>query len=210
MLLKVAITGQPGSGKSLVTKLFNRKEDVFTLSADRLAHTVMSVNSNIIKDMFGIPQKVSYKMLVHILRKEVFVNDDMLKKLEEYIHPRVFSLMESQFEIYENTLTHGDHLIVVEVPLLYECGWEKYFDKVVLVKTADYEQIARLEILREWEKTEINNRIKRFIPDNNKIDMVDYIIDTTCLLCDLELQVDDLYVNLSLDLEEKSESNNPR
>ena len=54
-MLRVAITGYPGTGKTLVTSLFKLKGDVLTINTDFIAREVLLKNHRKIRRLLKIP-----------------------------------------------------------------------------------------------------------------------------------------------------------
>ena len=131
---KVAVTGNLHSGKTTVCLLL-QKYGAFVLNSDLIVHELIQKSqvSQSIIELFG---KSCLNSLGQIDRKKlaelVFQNEDLLKKLELLLHPLVFNEILSR---YDEVVSNPGHpkLFVVEVPLLYEVGWQNWFDEVILV-----------------------------------------------------------------------------
>jgi dephospho-CoA kinase len=134
-LKKVAVTGNLYSGKSTVCQLL-QKQGAFVLNADLIVHhlllkphVIQSVIEIFGREILDDQEKIDRKKLSSL----AFKNNELLKKLEELLHPLV--LEEIQKTYYEKSSSlHKESLFVVEVPLLFEAGWQNWFDFTILVK----------------------------------------------------------------------------
>ena len=133
--VKIAIIGGIGSGKSEVLKVA-RQMGVATLNADEINAELLSSPEYIADIARVFPTAVvggtvDRRRLADI----VFVNDKEREKLNAIAHPRILARIK---EDKRNPL-------VVEMPLLFECGAQDIFDEIVLVRTPLDTRLARLE-----------------------------------------------------------------
>ena len=75
--------------------------------------------------------------------------------MEKYLHQKIYQEIEKW--IYEN---ESEKLLFVEVPLLYEVNWNKYFDCNVTVNSKIDLIYKRLLQNRNMSEKEINARLK--------------------------------------------------
>lgn len=123
--IKIAITGGIGSGKSTVASIIAEQgyqviscDDVYRrlLESEAVVELLAKEFGNIIN--FG---KLDRKKLADI----VFCDEKKLQRLNEITHPLI---MEQTFK-----LMREESIAFCEVPLLFESGYEKYFDGVIVV-----------------------------------------------------------------------------
>jgi len=171
---KVAVTGQPGSGKSAVCG-FLEELGAETVSSDEIAHQLLDPKTDCGKQiisLLGEEVVVEGQISRERIAQKVFTDRPLLKSLENHLHPRVLEEIEKRYRKSEAAL------FVAEIPLLYECGWESYFDTVILVvsnrKTAFPE--------REW----------RFLPTSQKAKKADIIIENNGSLEELKNKISKL------------------
>lgn len=123
--LKIAITGGIGSGKSTVVSVIS-EQGYPVISCDSVYGQLLE-NVAIIKPLaeeFGdiiSCGKLDRKKLADV----VFSDEKKLQRLNEITHPLI---MEEVFK-----LMSGERVAFCEVPLLFESGYEKYFDKIIVV-----------------------------------------------------------------------------
>ena len=63
----------------------------------------------------------------------VFHNDSLRRSLEDILHPLVFE----RINLFLDEIADGDKIILVEIPLLFERGYEGRFDKKITVYTEE-------------------------------------------------------------------------
>ncbi len=167
----IAITGGIGSGKSLALSALSKK-GYLVLSSDKIVSELYEKRKIklLLKTLF--PTAVTGRIKLNIDRKiisdYVFNNSDMLKKLTDLITPLV---MEEILKRYKKAKT----TVFAEVPLLFECGFEKYFDQVIVIfrdKKARIDSVKRRSNLSEEQ---IESRMNaQFDYDNS--DLSNYIV----------------------------------
>jgi len=132
-MLKVAVTGCAGSGKTSVCNRF-KELGVKVISSDVLAREVVAQDStayNKIINYFGKRVLKKDGGLNRRMLRRIIINDNIAKKaLESFVHPEIIKLMHSQMIKAEKD---GNHVVLVEVPLLFELGMEDRFDVVIAV-----------------------------------------------------------------------------
>ena len=133
--MKIAITGGIGSGKSTVAA-FVKEMGYTVVSADEAYARIAQDEAYLaeVKKLFpaavhGEPPALDRAAL----SAEVFADKEKLAKLNALAHPAIMREMFAEAE--------GKDVAFFEVPLLFEGGYEKLFDKVVVVKRAKEERI---------------------------------------------------------------------
>jgi dephospho-CoA kinase len=91
----------------------------------------------------------------------VFANTDELAWLEALLHPKVVQ----EYTAWRDRQTA--HVLVTEVPLLYETGGEERFDYVVVVT-------APAHVRAERTRVATAEREQRLIPDEEKVRRADF------------------------------------
>lgn len=123
----IAITGGIGSGKSTVAQLLaKRGYPVFSAdAAGRIVYEDGEVLSAV-QNLF--PQCViNGKIDRKLLSQTVFSDQKKLHALEAVTHPAIMKTLRGQMESAEGSV------VFAEVPLLFEGGFEKLFDAVIVV-----------------------------------------------------------------------------
>ncbi len=166
--LKIAITGIVGSGKSSVTKVFE-DNNFPVFNADLVTHELLNNNINVynfIKENFE--ECIENDAIVRSkLSAIIFANDENVIKLNQFMHPIILAKM--QLFLQQNTIA------IAEIPLLFEVGFEKYFDIIIVVSTNEELRYKRL-LKKGWSIEKIESISKKQIPLKIKEEKADVII----------------------------------
>jgi dephospho-CoA kinase len=164
----VAITGGIGAGKSEALAAFGR-QGAATLSADEVVHDLIAHDDEVraaLQDRFGTTERAN-------IADAVFGDAERLAWLEELLHPLVGERTDAWLAQVQAPVA------VVEIPLLYETGGERRFDKVVVVT-------APAGLRRSRSPAAGGSREARLIPDPEKAARADYVFENEGSLEELE------------------------
>lgn len=168
----IGITGNIGSGKSLVSSLI-ASQGYRLISADPIAKTVLDDPDLQVHlaEIWGAELLSQGKIDRQALAKLVFSHPDKLIYLNSLIHPRVLELFDNI--VFES----ADLKLFFEIPLLFEAGLESCFDAIILV-TAPQDQKLDWLIKRDSSNREqILARLRAQMPDSEKLARVDYVLE---------------------------------
>lgn len=133
--MRIAVIGGIGSGKSEVISIL-RRHGVFCLSADEINAKLLENPNYIEKIKNEFPSAVKDGRVDRAeLASIVFCDKRELEKLNAIAHP----------EITREIMACEVSPLVVEMPLIFECGAENAFDCTVLVKTPLRIRLIRLK-----------------------------------------------------------------
>jgi len=139
----IALTGNIGSGKSSAAWIFEEL-GVPVIYSDKIAHKAISPGTHIWESLFkrfGTSILLEDKIIDrNALGKILFADEAERKLVESWIHPVVKDHIDHEVA---SLAKNGKHLILVEIPLLFEAGWEDLFDIIVLVRCNDELQLKR-------------------------------------------------------------------
>jgi dephospho-CoA kinase len=179
--LAVAITGGIGAGKSEALQAF-RKAGAATVSSDEIVHHLLRSNEDVKEAIVGeLGDGVLDENGVIDRRRVgeiVFGDRAKLDFLEGLLHPLV-SAEYLRWRDQLGELPNPPQVCVTEVPLLYETGGDKRFDKVVVITAPKALREARREPLA-------GDRETRLIDDKEKTKRADYAYVNTGSLEDLD------------------------
>ncbi len=185
----VGLTGCFGCGKSTVLKLFEEL-GATVFSADSIVHDLLKradVRDSIV-EMFGPDILVKGEIDRKKLSEKLFPDEAKRRKLEKLLHPLVFETIEQKYKKSANSTSNTEIIMVVEIPLLFETGFDKGVDAVVVVRTdAD---VVRERLRRKgFSDEEIRIRTAAQFPVDEKVSRADYVIDNSGSPEDTERQV---------------------
>jgi dephospho-CoA kinase len=176
----IGLTGGIATGKSLVADYLRRK-GIHIVDADQLAHEVVRQGEPAwqeVVDAFGREFLLPDGGLDReALGRLIFSVPEQRKKLEGIIHPRVFEAAEKMLRPL--LTTDPERVVVFSVPLLFESGFAKQVDRIVVVYADEATQTQRLMQRNGLTKEEALQRIHSQMPMDEKIKRADFVIDNT-------------------------------
>ena len=184
-MIRLALTGSIGMGKSTVAKMFERA-GVPVFDADAEVRRLQAENAEVIGAIGRrFPGTVANGRLERdVLRERVLGNPTELEALEAIVHPEV-QAARARF-IREHA--HAPALLF-EIPLLFETGGEGGFDKVIVVSAPSEVQRERVLARPGMTAEKLDAILARQMPDSEKRARADFVIDTGAGLSTTESQV---------------------
>ena len=173
-MLLVAITGSIGCGKTTLAKI-----------ANSLGYTVFDIDGWVRRLYFSpdflkilekhFPGTVNNGVAdKRTLRNLVFNNKTKLKLLESLIHP----FLRQNLKKVIRSNAHCSDIFFVDVALLFEMGWDKYCD-LILVADVDYDIQKQRVMKRDNVSAEDFDKINNVQMNNeHKKMLADVVINT--------------------------------
>lgn len=172
-MLRVALTGGIGSGKSSVGEILQELGAV-VIDSDDLAKSVIERGTDGFEQViaaFGDEILSSGEIDRSKLAAQVFNDEAKRRKLESIIHPLVRKAAEEQSRNLPD-----DAIVVNEIPLLFETNGASRFDFVISVSTKDELRVARLK-QRGMKDYEIAQRIAAQATDQQRASISHAVIE---------------------------------
>ena len=176
--MKIAVTGGLGTGKSTVSKLFAFHLGAENINTDELCREQL------------LPGEKGYAELVRVfgekyilldgslnrllLRQDVFSDPEIKTRLENILHP----IVRHEVGTRPATSMKTKHL-VVEVPLLFETGWQDDFDTNIVVFVPDEVCFERVAERDGFSIPEIQQVLKNQLPIDEKVFRAGYVVDNS-------------------------------
>jgi dephospho-CoA kinase len=194
-MLRIALTGGIGSGKTSVSDLFT-KLGVPVIDTDIIARQLTDTDKNVLaeitdafgKDVLNLDGKLNRKKLAQI----VFNIKESKQQLENILHPRIQTEVIKQLQDLASIKNPPVYALIV-IPLFFETDFDYHADRILAVIA---EEKTRIERIRQRDKrgpNEIHSIIANQINDVTRTQKSDDIIKNNSNIKDLESQVNDLH-----------------
>lgn len=169
----LGLTGAIGCGKSTACKyfvkrnwrLFDADECCHQLYADPASPLCRAIRNKWGESCFASDGSVDRKALAH----QVFGSEEEMAKLTAMLYPALFGQMEQEIARARQEKVH----LLCEVPLLFECGTQKYFDRTAVVWCSRAIRHERLCRFRGFTPEEIAGREARQWQAEKKLEAAD-------------------------------------
>ncbi len=191
----IGLTGSIGTGKSTVAAMFALK-GVKVIDADAITRELLTKDKNCIKKVAkSFPDAILNKVKINRLKLAdiVFQNPRELQKLTKIIYPEALRKVKQQILSYKKQ----NPWIILDVPLLFEAGWDKLTDTTIVVKARRDQQITRVQQRMGLTKAQIQQRLKMQLPLRQKCQMADIIIDNSGTINQTRTQVSAIFHRLN-------------
>lgn len=196
-MLKIAITGGAGSGKTEVCKKL-QSLGACVISFDQLARSAVEPGTQVyasIVDFFG-PQIIlkNGSLDRSKLRRMLTMDESARHTLEKLIHPDVlqrFNELIQDIECADQTA-----VVAAEVPLLIEKGLQGLFDVVVLVESERSLQKTRLLQRDDLSADEADALLNIQMPPQKKRLYAHHIIENNATTESLNRAVEEIYLTI--------------
>jgi dephospho-CoA kinase len=171
--LIIGITGGIGSGKSTLSHLL-RAEGYSVYDTDLEARRLQNEHSAMRKkltDMFGKEIYTDQGLNRSALGRIVFGKPELLTKLNAIVHPLVM-------DDFNNWVLnrYPKKMLFIESAILYESGFNKLVDLVILITASEEVRIERV-IKRDGVTSEhVRARMAHQLPEEEKMKLADYVI----------------------------------
>lgn len=177
--MNVAITGGLGTGKSTVSKVLAVTLETELVDVDQLCRLQMLPGA---EGFEKFRQTFGEKFLQDdgtinrlLLKQAVFADGELRKKLEDILHP----IVQRQVAKQSRVCSSQGHILVVEVPLLYEVGWQDVFDACVVVYVPEQLCVQRVVIRDGLDVEQIKQILNAQLPIQKKLDYAHFIVDNS-------------------------------
>ena len=188
----IGLTGGIASGKSTVGRMLS-EQNFPVIDTDKLAREVVEPGKPALKELvkaFGTKILKDDKTLDRHRMLEMILTDAGTRRLvENIIHPHVFKRMD---QILQQLAASGNNVVIVEVPLLFEAGWQYLFDYVISVVAPESICTKRLAERKKMSIDMASRWMVIQIPQEVKAKRSDYVIHNNAGLDKLRTQVNQL------------------
>ncbi|MBP3223579.1 MAG: dephospho-CoA kinase [Actinomycetaceae bacterium] len=175
-MLTVCLTGNIGSGKSLVAH-FMEEKGAHVISLDELSKELLNRGTHVYAELSCMfPEildragNVDKKKMASL----IFNDDEARRRVEKIIHPAVWRACDDVIASYK---TDPHAIVVVELALLYGSSREQWADVNVGVVADESIRLQRLILKRNMSKDDALARM-RTQPSNKEIEGICHYVIT--------------------------------
>jgi len=183
----IGLTGGIGSGKTTVAKFIEECGFPVYYSDDR-AKAIVNEKDDLKQKIVELLGNDSYDSDGNYNRKyvaeKVFNDQELLKKLNEIIHPAV------RIDFEEWVRKQTKYLVFKETALLFELKLNLQCYKSLLVTAEDNIRIKRVMDRDDKTYREVQSVVEKQMPEKEKIKLTDYVIYNNTNLDDLKEQTE--------------------
>jgi len=191
--MKIGVTGIFASGKGTVCAMFEElgariidtdiiARDIVEPGTEGLALLVVEFGPEIIGNDGALDRRGFGNL--------VFKDPQRVKRLNEITHPLI---LKKAAEIFQNA---PNSIFMVNTPLLFESGFDRFMDKNIVVTSATEQALERGSLRDNISKEEIQDRLNNQISLNEKVKRADYVIDNSGGLENTRRQVVEIWNTL--------------
>lgn len=171
---QIGITGNIGSGKSTVAKIFATL-GIPIYDADARAKQVMTNNLPLKEALIQLLGEQAYlangSLDRAFIAAKVFKSQDLLNALNALVHPAVYKDYEDW------VLVQTAPYVVKEAALLYESESYKQLDKIMVVHCSDELRIQRTMQRDQSTREAVVERLQKQMPQAEKMARADFLIN---------------------------------
>ena len=193
-MLLVGITGSIGTGKSTTAKMFE-EHNFGVYNADDTVHYIYENDMNVIdKIEEAFPgtkenNQVNRKLLRDILNER----PEKFKELESIVHP---TTRQYQITYIKKKIEEKKFGCVLDIPLLFETGGDRYVDASIVVIASEDKQRERVVDERQIPIEVFNILKKQQMPDHDKLKKANFIISTEKNIESTQVEVENTVAQL--------------
>jgi dephospho-CoA kinase len=179
-MLKVGLTGGLACGKSFVGEVL-RGYGCLLIQADELGHAVLAPDGEayepVVREFGSEILDAGGRIDRKTLAARVFGVPERLAALNRLVHPAVYRKEDELMAEFAARNPHG--IAVVEAAILIETGSYRRYDRIVLVTCREDQQVERALRREGSSLSDVNARLSRQMPLEEKRKFADFVIDTS-------------------------------
>ena len=194
-MIKIGVTGNIGSGKTTLTKLFDKQKS-FIFNADKEAKKHLKKHSVLqrkIINIFGNEILTATDLDFQKLANVAFKNQKNQKILNGIIWPEVSLLIEYSLREAEK---ENFKYFVVDAALLFEANFQHFFDYIILITAEKEIRLKRAVDRKNIDLSQIKKRMALQLSDEQKISNSDFVIENNLDIENLKKQFNKIFKKL--------------
>jgi dephospho-CoA kinase len=174
-----ALTGGIATGKSTVAGILSEL-GAQLIDTDRLAREIVEPGTPVLEriaEVFGREYILPDNTLNREMMRNLIIKDTGKRNtLNSITHPAIMERVNLQLAEYSSKNIEP---VIIDVPLLFETGWDRYFSKIILVYAPPSLQIERLMKRDGIDRETAGTTLKAQMPVDEKRTKSDFIIDNS-------------------------------
>ncbi len=190
-MIKIGLTGSIGMGKSTVLTMFGQLGAAIW-DADAAVHRLYDVGGRAVDPIReAFPTAIRNNCVDRAALAQLVLSDPAaIQKLEAIVHPLVW---EDRELFLSEAASLGVEAAVLDIPLLFENAMAPFFDTVIVVSTDEDTQRERVLARPGMTPVKLNAILSRQMPDPEKREKADFVIDSGQSMEDMRVQVSGVY-----------------
>lgn len=183
------VTGCIASGKSKFMQIA-RSKGFETISADEVAHQILDENGAQIAKILGDDSFLQNGTTDRkALGKLIFANKNLRQKLENFMHPKIHSIIVEWIKSQKG-------VVFAEIPLFFESGAYANLGEVVLIYAPKELCLKRLMRRNALSESEANLRLNSQMDIEQKRALADIVIENCGLAQEFEEKCEEFLAKL--------------
>lgn len=191
----IGITGSSGSGKTTISEILDKRQDTKIINADKIAKTLTNAETEYFAEIKRAFQKENILLEDGSLNRAkladlIYHDKTSLEKLNQITFKHLLPKIADEMKQVEANIK----FIVIDAPLLFEAGLDKFCDVTVAVQTSEDTKIKRICARDHISQEMAKDRLKIQKTNEFYYGKVDYVItnDEETTLEELEGKVTEI------------------
>ena len=201
-MLRVGLTGGVACGKSTVAKMF-ADLGANIVDADAIAHELYRPGHEVLQELvkhFGTEILKTEGELDRAKLATLVFDGGRVEELNKIVHPAVIRQQDQWMRALEEKDRHA--VAIVEAALILEAGAKDHFDRITVVTCKPAQKITRFAqrtgTSEEAARADVERRNKAQMPDAEKAQRADFVIDNSGSIEETRHQVQRIYSELKV------------
>lgn len=182
--MNIAVTGGIGSGKSSVSKILAERLGGYLISADVICRDLLQPGTVCLGELQKIVPQSCFSdsgMLDRAaFREAIFADKHLRQRVNGVIHPQV---RKEIHRLCEQKSKLGQ-VVVVEIPLLFETGWQTDFDCTLLVYADSETCVHRIMERDQVDELAARSAVAAQMNIEDKVQLADLSVDNSSSLAE--------------------------
>ena len=196
-MLIIGLTGGIGTGKSEVSHIL-RDLGAVVIESDKVAHQSYEPGTKahgLIVNQFGEGVVDGSGFIDRKTLGEIVFSDPAWRlELEKIVWP---ATRELTLALLKKETERGTEVVVVEVPKLFESGWDKVADVIWTVEAPPSVVSQRVKRRSGMSKSDMRARVAAQLTRQDRVDRADIAIENVATLEDLRNQISKLWESIA-------------